>query len=59
MPLLHSLLGVLRLKGGFLVAMTTIVMVTKVWIFFSPFGPKAHLLAKFRENQAVNNVRRA
>ena len=39
--------------------MATVVMVTKVWIFFSPFGPKTHLLAKFRENRAVNNVRRA
>ncbi len=27
--------------------------------FFSPFGPKAHLLAKSREDRAVNNVRRA
>ncbi len=42
-----------------MVAMATVVKVTKVWIFFSPFGPKAHLLAKFRENLAVNNVRRA
>ncbi len=45
----------------FLVAMTTVVMVTTIWLFFRPFGPKAHLHAKFREDRAVNpreNMRR-
>ena len=45
----------------FLAAMTTVVMVTTIWLFFRPFGPKAHLLAKFREDRAVNtreNMRR-
>ncbi len=62
MPLLikfHRLLGVLWALRGFLVAMATVVKVTKVWIFFSPFNPKAHLLTKFHENRAVNNCRRA
>ncbi len=36
-----------------------VVKVTKVWVFFRSFGPKAHLLAKSREYRAVNNGRRA
>ena len=55
----HSLWGVLWALRGFLVAMATVVKVTKVWIFFRPFGPKAHLLPKSRKDRAVNNGRRA
>ena len=42
-----------------LLAMCQLYLVTKVWIFFGPFGPKAHLPAKFLESQAVNNGRGA
>ncbi len=57
MPLLiklNSLLGVYELWGSFLVAMATVVKVTKVWIFFSLFGPTADLHAKSREDRTVN-----
>ncbi len=38
----------------FLVTMATIVMVTTVWLFFRPLGPKAHLLTKSCEDWPVN-----
>ncbi len=47
-----------RVLGTFLVAMAMVVKVTRVCIFFNPFGPKGHLLAKFCENRDVSNVRR-
>ncbi len=37
-----------------MVAIATLVKVTKIWIFFSPFGPKAHLHEKSREEWVVN-----
>ncbi len=37
-----------------MVTMATVVMVTTIWLFFRPFGPKAHLYAKFREDRVVN-----
>ena len=35
-----------------MVAIATVVKVTKVWLFFSPFGPKAHLQS--HEDPTVN-----
>ncbi len=47
--------GVHELWESFLVAMATVVKVTRFWIFFSPMGTKGQLHAKSHGDQPVNN----